>query len=378
MYSSDNFDEGLQIIEDFVARYDDQGLDPREKAIIHGSLRGLTYEVIKESYAILQYTVEYISRNLAPDLWNRLTDVVERSSIEPKFRVMKKNLWYLVEQIIDIGFDSDSMSIVSPSQPMEGRILLDRYKIEEHLFDRDSGERHFRSSDRCLGNKQCLIIQRCNQTSRIQQQFEREAEILSKLGHHPQIPQLLAYFKEGQNLYLVYEQISGQPLTELLTRPWIESAVILLLDDLLNVLEFIQQSNVIHRNLNPDNIIKIDDRFTLIDFATVKEIKHPNQTISQSTFAGGMKGYMPPEQLMGFTTLASDIYAIGKIAIHALTGIHPRKLKIDSQTGNLIWQDRIRVSDFLAEVINRATHYHFLERYQSAAEMLKILNDLTT
>ena len=74
-----------------------------------------------------------------------------------------------------------------------------------------------------------------------------------------------------------------------------------MLGDLLKVLEFIQQSNVIHRNLNPDNIIKADNGFTLIDFATVKEIRHRDRTIvSQSTYAQGMKGYMPPEQMTDF------------------------------------------------------------------------------
>ena len=127
-------------------------------------------------------------------------------------------------------------------------------------------------------------------------------------------------------------------------------------------------------------IVKVGDRFMIIDFATVKEIAHPNQSIvSRSTFAQGMKEYMPPEQLTGFTTLASDIYAIGRIAIHALTGISPSRLRINPQTGNFIWRDRVRrveVSDYLAEVIDRATRYYFPNRYQSATEMLENLNNL--
>ena len=381
MYSSSNFEEGLRIINDFVARYDERGLTPREEAIILGSLEGLTYQDMKKEDSRLYYTVEYISRNLAPALWNKLTELVEKSPlIEENFRVRKNQVWYLVEQINRVEFKTDSTSIDFSPQSMEGKILLDRYVIEEHLFERDSGERHFSARDRCMGNQPCLVIQRCHQTSRIQQQFEREAEILSELGQHPQIPQLLAYFKQGQCLYLVYEQISGQPLTELLTQePWSESAVILLLRNLLNVLEFIQQSNVIHRNLNPDNIIQVGDRLILIDFATVKEIVHRDRSIvSRSTFAEGRKECMRPEQLTGFTTFASDIYAIGSIAIHALTGIHPHRLRINPQTGNLIWRDvkEVEVSDCLAEIIDRATDHYFLNRYQSAAEMLANLNNL--
>lgn len=382
MYTSDNIEEGLRIINDFVARYDERDLNLVEKAIIRGSLERLTYQAMKERETILEYSVDYISRNLAYDLWGKLTCLVEKSPlIEESFKVRKSNLWYLIEQIVRAETNTDSIPIVLPFQPMEGRILRNRYEIEEHLFERDLGERHFRASDRCLGNRHCLVIQRCHQTSRIQQRFEQEARILFNLGQHPQIPQLLAYFSEGGCLYLVYEQISGQPLTELLTgKPWSESAVISLLRSLLNVLEFIQQNNVIHCNLNPDNIIQVGNRFIIIDFATVKEVMYPNQSIvSQSTYAQGMTGYMSPEQLMGFTTFASDIYAIGRIAIHALTGIHPRRLRINRQTGNLIWRDRVQgaeISDCLAEVIDRAIHYYFLERYQSATEMLESLNDL--
>ena len=386
MHSSNNIEEGLRIIDDFVPRHDERGLNALEKAIIRGSLENITYKNMEEEYAVLNgYSVEYISRNLAHDLWNKLTNLVEKTPlITTKFKVRKKRLWYLIEQIVRAESSTDLTSIVIPFQPMEGKILLERYEIEEHLFDRDSGERHFEASDRCMGNKPCLVIQRCHQTLKIQKQFEREAEILSKLGKHPQIPQLLAYFSEGENLYLVYEQISGQPLTELLTgEPWTELAVISLLGDLLNVLEFIQQSNVIHRNLNPDNIIQAVNGFTLIDFATVKEIRHSSKTIvSQSTYAGGMSGYIPSEQLEGFATFVSDIYAIGRIAIHALTGIHPHQIRnFDPSTGNLLWHNlvgEVEVSDGLIKIIDRATDFHFLNRYQSATEMLKDLNDLTT
>jgi eukaryotic-like serine/threonine-protein kinase len=148
-----------------------------------------------------------------------------------------------------------------------------------------------------------------------------------------------------------------------------------LLHNLLTALEFIQQKNVIHRNLNPDNIIRSGNQLVLIDFATVKEINQGCNSISQSTFAQGMAGYIPPEQHMGITTFASDIYAVGKIAVHALTGIHPRQLKINPQTANTVWRNQAQVSDRFADIIDRAISHHFPQRYQSATEMLESLND---
>lgn len=44
--------------------------------------------------------------------------------------------------------------------------------------------------------------------------FHKEAKILEKLGKHPQVPQLLAHFQEGENLYIVQEFIAGHDLSK--------------------------------------------------------------------------------------------------------------------------------------------------------------------
>jgi eukaryotic-like serine/threonine-protein kinase len=322
--------------------------------------------------------VEYIARNLAPELWMFLSNIVENSLwVLPKIKVTKKKLWYLIDQINKSRSNNYLTPIHLPSSTVEEKLFLHRYKIEEHLFDRDFGERHFRAIDLNMGDKPCLVIQRCHQTAKIKQRFDQEAKVLSQLGKNPQIPQLLAYFAEDRYLYLIYEEILGEPLTErlLIGKSWQEAEVKSLLHNLLTALEFIQQKNVIHRNLNPDNIIRSGNQLVLIDFATVKEINQGCNSISQSTFAQGMAGYIPPEQHMGITTFASDIYAVGKIAVHALTGIHPRQLKINPQTANTVWRNQAQVSDRFADIIDRAISHHFPQRYQSATEMLESLND---
>ena len=262
---------------------------------------------------------------------------------------------------------------------MEGEVLRDRYEIESHLFDCEEGERQFIALDRHLGNKPCLVIQRSHQTLRVKRQFEREGKNLSQIGRHPQIPELLAYFTQKQHLYLVYEYISGTALTELLTgEPWQEERVKSLLRGLLTVLEFIQQHNLTHRNINPDNIIKVGNKWILTDFATVKEIDRNYRFITHSTLARGKTGYFAPEQHIGMASLKSDIYSIAMVAIHALTGVHPRKLrKYDPQTGNKIWRNNVIVSHHFGRVIDRAICYNFCDRYQSATQMLESLKNLS-
>jgi serine/threonine protein kinase len=205
--------------------------------------------------------------------------------------------------------------------------------------------------------------------------FNTEAEILAKLGHHAQIPQLLAYFEERQEFYLVQEFIDGMPLDRELegaTAPWSAAQVLDLLRQLLPVLGFIHSQRVIHRDLKPGNIIRERERgkLVLIDFGAVKEIQ-PQATKEQDrTIAIGTRGYTPPEQYAGQPNYTSDIYALGTIAIEALTNTSPRYLPVDEHTGNLMWHDLVSIDPQLMRVIDKMVAYHFRDRYQSATAVL--------
>ncbi|MEL6579912.1 MAG: protein kinase [Cyanobacteria bacterium J06621_12] len=383
MYSSansNNISTGLKIIHDFYYQATSEYLNHNELSILQGSLENLTYENMQQKHLNLKYyALKYVSRNLAYDLWGKLTIAAQNSAwFDDDYRVSKKKVWHLVDRLNQLEGEVNSQPIDIPAATIEGEILRDRYEIESHLLDCDQGERQYLALDRHLANKPCLVIQRSHQTSRVRQQFEREGEKLSAIGKHPQIPSLLAYFAQKQHLYLVYEYTSGTGLTELLTgEPWRADRVKTLLCSLLSVLKFIQQHNLTHRNINPDNIILVGEKWILTDFAMIKEINLAQASITHSTLARRTKGYLAPEQYTGMATFASDIYSIGMIAIHALTGIQPRKLRrYDPQTGNKIWRDEVSVDLALANVIDRAISYNFSDRYQSATEMSESLNDL--
>jgi serine/threonine-protein kinase len=213
--------------------------------------------------------------------------------------------------------------------------------------------------------------------------FKTEAESLTKLGKHDQIPQILAYFEENQEFYLVQEFIEGHPLSHELTpgQRLSEPQAIALLQGLLPVVEFIHQHNVIHRDIKPDNIIrrKQDGKLVLIDFGAVKEVQAIALTVqnhASATVAIGTPGYMPTEQGRGKPKPSSDIYALGMIAIQAITGMYPDNLEEDTQTGEILWQHHASVSPGLAAVLTQMVRYHFKERYQSATEVLQALQQL--
>ncbi len=268
------------------------------------------------------------------------------------------------------------VSALPPNYRLDGR-----YQAESMLGSGGFGVTYLARDTKRPGKPQCVIKQLvparrdANFVNLARRLFNTEAEILSRLGHHPQIPHLLAYFEEQQEFYLVQEFIDGTPLDRELegaTAPWSEERVLDLLQQLLPVLGFIHSQYTIHRDLKPGNIIRERHRgkLVLIDFGAVKEI-HPQAAIDRDrTIAIGTRGYTPPEQYAGQPNYSSDIYALGAIAIQALTNTHPRYLPVDETTGNLIWQDRATVSPALAKVLDKMVAYHFITRYQSATAVL--------
>ncbi|MGL5833141.1 MAG: hypothetical protein ACRC1Z_07890, partial [Waterburya sp.] len=194
-----DIEAALQLLIDFVSQESQETLNEQEQAIIVGCLRELTYKEIKEQSAILRgLTVEFIARCLAYKLWKKLNQVINQSTkINKKIKVRKNQIWYVVEEITNLQITNQQLAIESlPANLLEEKLLKGRYKITEYLFDRNTIERHYLAIDHDLGDRSCLVVQLLPESPVVLKRFEREAIILSQIGNHPQIPQLLAYFTE--------------------------------------------------------------------------------------------------------------------------------------------------------------------------------------
>ena len=221
--------------------------------------------------------------------------------------------------------------------------------------------------------------------------FNREVEALKKLNNYDLVPHLLSHFEDNLEFYLVQEFIEGHPLNVELSAGdrWSESKVFQLLQEILDILDFVHNYGLIHRDVKPSNIIrrKQDNRLVLIDFGAVKPIwnellksqgKNSNFIpVEYTTIAIGTPGYMPHEQQRGKPRPNSDIYALGMIGIQALTGVHPTQLPEDPNTGEIIWEHLTQIHTGLASVLKKMVHYHFKDRYNSAKEVLEALLPLT-
>ncbi|BBD58595.1 serine/threonine protein kinase with Chase2 sensor [Nostoc sp. HK-01] len=283
-----------------------------------------------------------------------------------------------------------SASIIYQPEKRTGDLLLGgRYHISRVLGAGGFGRTYLAQDTQRPGNPTCVVKQlmparRDTKFLEVARRlFNTEAEILEALGKHPQIPALLAYFEDQQEFYLVEEYIPGHTLHEELAPVHgakNETFVIEMLKSVLEVLAFVHEHRVIHRDIKPHNIIRSnqDNRLVLIDFGAVK-LMHPptSEQTELATVAIGTRGYAPPEQFAGHPRLSSDIYALGMMGIQAMTGILPQELQPDPETGNVMWQHTVQVSAELGMILDKMVRYHFSDRYQSAAAVLQDLNQIS-
>ncbi|MBD2516214.1 CHASE2 domain-containing protein [Nostoc sp. FACHB-973] len=284
----------------------------------------------------------------------------------------------------------DFTPTIDSSQTKSGDLLLGgRYRISKVLGAGGFGRTYLAQDTQRPGNPTCVVKQLmpARQDSRFLQVarrlFNSEAEILETLGKHHQIPELLAYFEDNQEFYLIQQYIEGHTLSEEL--PPIqnlksESFVIGMFKEILEILVFVHQHRVIHRDIKPTNIIRRaeDNQLVLIDFGAVKLMQPPSSEQTElATVAIGTRGYAPPEQFAGHPRLCSDIYALGMIGIQAITGIPPQELHPNPETGNVMWRQTAQVSEELAVILDKMVCYHFSDRYQSATAVLQDLKRIS-
>ena len=270
---------------------------------------------------------------------------------------------------------------------MIGNILRQRYRIIKELGKGGCGETYLAEDlDIPVTPKPVCGVKRLHPTiidPEIIRLFEQEAQILYQLGqNHDQIPKLSGYFQEDQEFYLVQEFIDGYDLRQEISpgKKLSEGDVIQLLRDVLEILVYVHENNVIHRDIKPANIMRRKDgKLVLIDFGVVKQI---NTTIAiksgstSQTIGIGTYDYMPPEQGYGKPKLSSDIYALGMTAIEALISVPLKNLSEDEDTGEIIWSNLAQVSNNLEQFITKMVRFDWRQRYKNAREALEELNHI--
>lgn len=225
--------------------------------------------------------------------------------------------------------------------------------------------------------------------------FLSEAEAASRLDHPGIVRVFEAARAEDGTPYLVMELLVGQPLSQLMRAGRIPAERALeLMRQLLLALASVHDAGVIHRDVKPDNVFVItgpagEEQVKLLDLGLAR-VMDAAGGMSRKTKTGmmlGTPGYMSPEQIKNVkdSDLRSDLWAVGVILYELVTGRQAFGAPTEfARMTAALTEDAAPPSRYVPELsgwdafMQRALAKEPSERFQSAVEMLRALNALTT
>lgn len=158
-------------------------------------------------------------------------------------------------------------------------------------------------------------------------QLSREAQLLSRL-HHRGVPTLYDFVSSEDGMWMAIEHVDGPSLAEVLgrTRGVELGAVVAILSQIAETLEYIHGEGIIHRDIKPANVlISRDGSVMLSDFGIAQAARLPSVIEPLDGVGGfGTPAYMSPEQVFGDDVdPRSDLFSLGVLAYEMLSGRAP-------------------------------------------------------
>ncbi|UCG86188.1 MAG: protein kinase, partial [Gemmatimonadota bacterium] len=221
--------------------------------------------------------------------------------------------------------------------------------------------------------------------------FHQEIKIAAHLNH-PHVLPLLDSGEADGFLYYVMPHVEGESLREKLARegelPIAEAVRIV--RDVVDALDHAHEHGVVHRDIKPDNVLLTKHHALVTDFGVAKAVSEATGVHKLTTegVALGTPAYMSPEQAAADKHIdhRADIYAVGALAYELLTGRPPftgttpqEVLSAQvTQAPDPVTKYRATVPPALAQVVMRCLEKKAADRWQSAEELLPLLEALAT
>ena len=221
---------------------------------------------------------------------------------------------------------------------------------------------------------------------RVRERFLREARTAARLSHPNIVPIHRADEIDGR-VFFVMGFVDGESLAQRVAArgPLPPPEVVALLCDVGAALAEAHRHGIVHRDIKAENIL-IDERTgraLVTDFGIARVAEAAPLTATGLLL--GTVQYMSPEHVVGEAVDArSDIYSLGVVAFHALTGRFPFQSESASavlvahvtKTAPKVRDVEASVPASLASIIDRCLAKDPAERFQSAAEVVDALSRL--
>jgi len=208
-----------------------------------------------------------------------------------------------------------------------------------------------------------------------------EGRLLARV-HHPNVVTIYGAERIGDRIGLWMEYVRGCTLQQVLEqRPFEAADVVRIGIALGEAVSAVHAAGLLHRDIKPHNVMLAEDgRVVLMDFGTGYEL-----TDDAPAPLAGTPLYLAPELLRGEpASVRSDIYSLGVLLFHLLTGSYPvrgggiRELKLAHQRGEHIDIRTARpgIRPRLAGVVQRAIDPQPVQRYPNANTLVGDLKKL--
>jgi hypothetical protein len=155
--------------------------------------------------------------------------------------------------------------------------------------------------------------------------FAAEARVVAEFRH----PNIVPVFETGEfdgTPFLSMELVPGGTLSQrLATGPLAPEAAARLLVQVADAVHHAHERGIIHRDLKPGNVLLTEDGVPKVsDFGLAKRLESAD-ALTRTDAVLGTPSYMAPEQAEGKKEVgrAADVYALGAVLYHTLTGRPP-------------------------------------------------------
>jgi eukaryotic-like serine/threonine-protein kinase len=263
-----------------------------------------------------------------------------------------------------------------------GHVLDNRYRLDERIATGGMGD-VWRGTDVVLGRVVAVKVLKPAMLSdpEFAARFYGEARMMAAF-RHPGVVEVYDYAGGGDGrdeddcAYLVMAYVEGEPLSARLKEAGHLSVTetMSIVAQTAEALHAAHLHGTVHRDVKPGNlIVKPNGTVILVDFGVARSAQVTSMTGLNAIVGTAL--YMAPEQVAkGDVTPATDIYALGAVAYHCITGVPPFDGDNALQVALRHLEDEPEplppdVPEPVRALVTRAMAKHPADRFASAAEM---------
>jgi len=253
------------------------------------------------------------------------------------------------------------------------------YKILQHVANGSHGE-VYKASHPAIDHPVVLKVMRSDhpEEEELLMRFEAEADVIARLGQHPNIIPMYDFWRGNSGAYLVLKWVDGGTLRDYIDEygamPLTEAAY--MLTKLADALNTAHQMGIVHRDVKPSNILFDEQgKVYLSDFGIAKQ---QGKNITAPGTVLGTPAYLAPEQILSETvTQRTDVYSLGLTMYEAISGEVPFTGELAGQVMMkqlsqplplFLYQDET-IRDSINTILQRATHKSADQRYADTLTM---------